>query len=101
MNQEKCNTCGLCKSNCPVFLATKKETKSPRAKIILLRDNVITEEFHYCLQCGACKGDCPSEIDIPKEVRNARIKLIEKKEESEENIKLMKNLREKGNIYGI
>ncbi|MCK5699440.1 MAG: 4Fe-4S dicluster domain-containing protein, partial [Candidatus Aenigmarchaeota archaeon] len=34
-----CTLCGLCKSNCPVFRATKQETKGARARAILIKED--------------------------------------------------------------
>jgi Fe-S oxidoreductase len=101
MSYDKCNMCGMCKANCPVYLIVRKETKSPRSKLLLLKENMINEHFDDCLMCGACKQDCPSEVDVPKEVKKARVQLIEGMQETEENKTLIKNLRDKGNIYGI
>lgn len=101
MSFQKCNMCGLCKSNCPIYNTTNKETKSPRSKLLLIKENLITKEFHNCLMCDACKFECPSEIDIPKEIKKARIALINSMQESEEVKMIINNLRNKGNIYGI
>ncbi len=101
MSHQKCNTCGLCKSNCPIYNVTKKETKSPRSKIVLIKENLVTDQFHECLMCDACKQECPSEIEVSKEIKKARALLIDTMQESEENKTLIKNLRESGNIYGI
>jgi len=101
MSYDRCNFCGLCKANCPVYLNSKKETKSPRAKMVLSKENILSDQFHDCLLCGACKQECPSEVDVCKEVKRIRVKLAEALQETEENKKLIKNLRDKGNIYGI
>ena len=37
---DKCVRCGMCRSLCPVFLAIREETISPRGKAIFLQDNI-------------------------------------------------------------
>ncbi|MBS3112609.1 (Fe-S)-binding protein [Candidatus Woesearchaeota archaeon] len=101
MSFQKCNTCGLCKAICPVYNITKNETKSPRSKLVLIKENLLSEQFHECLMCDSCKHECPSEIDIPKEVKKVRTVLVNTFQESDEGKVIMKNLRDKGNIYGI
>lgn len=71
----KCSKCGLCKSVCPVFLATKNETFSPRGRYILLNDFILNNKklsksfvknLDVCLNCNLCKDFCPSGIDSVK-----------------------------------
>ena len=68
----KCSKCGLCKSVCPLYLATKNELYSPRGRNILLNDffsmgkklsKKFINELDICLNCNACKEFCPSAID--------------------------------------
>lgn len=68
----KCSKCGLCKSVCPVYLATKNEMYSPRGRNIVLNNffnkkNKLSQKFindlDVCLNCNACKDFCPSNID--------------------------------------
>lgn len=68
----KCSKCGLCKSVCPLYLATKNELYSPRGRNIVLNDffskgkklsNKFIKELDICLNCDACKEFCPSSID--------------------------------------
>lgn len=68
----KCSKCGLCKSVCPVFLATKNEAFSPRGRYILLNDFIsnnkklsksFVKNLDVCLNCNLCKDFCPSDID--------------------------------------
>lgn len=68
----KCSKCGLCKSVCPVFLATKNEAFSPRGRYILLNDFILNDRklsksfvknLDVCLNCNLCKDFCPSDID--------------------------------------
>ena len=68
----KCSKCGLCKSVCPVFIATKNEMFLSRGRFIVLNafynsSKKITKDFiknlDVCLNCNACKNFCPSNID--------------------------------------
>ncbi len=71
----KCSKCGLCKSVCPIYLATKNEMYLPRGRFIVLNNffnNGIkpSKEFYknldICLNCNLCKDFCPSNIDSAK-----------------------------------
>ncbi len=68
----KCSKCGLCKSVCPVFLATKNEMFLPRGRYIILNRFFNNKEklsknfiknLDICLNCNKCKEFCPSNID--------------------------------------
>ncbi len=95
-----CTLCGLCKSNCPVFRATKQETKGARARVILLKENILDEIILQCTLCASCKIECPEEIDLPKEIRKARQKLIESGKETQANKIMIDNIRKYGNPFG-
>lgn len=71
----KCSKCGLCKSVCPVYIASKNEMFLSRGRYIVLnrffnqseipgRDFV--KNLDVCLNCNACKNFCPSNIDAYK-----------------------------------
>ena len=71
----KCSKCGLCKSVCPIYLATKNEMYSPRGRYIILnnlseQNKKPSKEFYknldFCLNCNLCKDFCPSNIDSAK-----------------------------------
>lgn len=66
-----CVHCGLCLSHCPTYLATGRETSSPRGRIYLMRGvaegtipfgDLVAEELHLCLGCRACETACPSGV---------------------------------------
>lgn len=68
-----CVHCGLCLSSCPTYLATGRETSSPRGRIYLMRGvaegriaggEVLAEEAYLCLGCRACETACPSGVDF-------------------------------------
>lgn len=71
----KCSKCGLCKSVCPVFLASKNEMFLSRGRYILLNgfynfskkfSHEFVKNLDVCLNCNACKNFCPSNIDAYK-----------------------------------
>ncbi len=68
----KCSKCGLCKSVCPIYLATKNEMFSPRGRHIILNNylqnnkkpsNDFFKNLDVCLNCNLCKDFCPSNIN--------------------------------------
>ena len=68
----KCSKCGLCKSVCPIYLATKNEMYIARGRYIVLNNffnnkKKISKKFinnlDICLNCNACRDFCPSNID--------------------------------------
>lgn len=71
----KCSKCGLCKSVCPIFLATRNELYISRGRYIILNkffnentkfSNDFIRNFDFCLNCNRCKDFCPSNIDFNK-----------------------------------
>jgi glycolate oxidase iron-sulfur subunit len=66
-----CVHCGLCLQSCPTYLATGRETSSPRGRVYLMRGLVegrlldrelLEEEAFLCLGCRACETACPSGV---------------------------------------
>ena len=68
-----CVHCGLCLSSCPTYLATGRETSSPRGRIYLMRGvaegriplgDTVAEEAFLCVGCRACETACPSGVEF-------------------------------------
>jgi len=66
-----CVHCGLCLTSCPTYLATGRETSSPRGRVYLMRGvaegrvdlaGLLAEEAHLCLGCRACETACPAGV---------------------------------------
>lgn len=84
-----CTQCNLCILGCPMFMGTRRDFYSPRALIILLREDsqkhVFTEHtldlIFTCNLCSNCNVRCPAKIDIVglvKLVRESLLKLSPK-----------------------
>ena len=70
---KRCARCGKCLPSCPSFLATGRETFSPRGRVALLEAGLLPpEEAFSCLLCGACEAVCPNELPILKHLLEAR-----------------------------
>lgn len=66
-----CVHCGLCLSSCPTYLATGRESSSPRGRVYLMRGvyeervplaGLASEEAFLCVGCRACETACPSGV---------------------------------------
>ena len=68
----KCNKCGFCLPNCPVYLVEGKESSAPRGRNAITRA-VIEERLEWstdiekaifsCLGCGACTAACFPKVE--------------------------------------
>lgn len=78
----QCVKCGSCLATCPVYLATGRESHSPRGKLHLIenlpprqRTKLFAETISLCLLCGACKSKCPRGADTPGAMISGRAAL--------------------------
>ena len=94
----KCTNCGLCRKNCPVFRVTFNESDSPRGKAIIIKNQLSSDHLLKCTLCGNCKKHCPVKIDL--EFIKIRSHMIGKGKISENNKKMMENIRKHGNPFG-
>jgi len=80
-----CVHCGLCLSSCPTYLATGRETSSPRGRIYLMRGvaegrlplAAVEKEAALCLGCRACETACPSGVPYGRLLEGTRAVLRE------------------------
>jgi heterodisulfide reductase subunit D len=63
----KCNKCGFCLPNCPIYLVEGKESSTPRGRNAITRAVIegrlewspeIEKAIFSCLGCGACTAAC-------------------------------------------
>lgn len=78
---ESCIHCGLCLPACPTYLATGRESESPRGRIYLLSlwqqgelglEKRLVEHIDSCLACMGCQTACPSGVQYEKILDQAR-----------------------------
>ncbi len=78
---DACIHCGLCLPACPTYLATGKETESPRGRIYLLTQWAageqelsprMAEHIDSCLGCLGCQTACPSGVRYESILNAAR-----------------------------
>ena len=79
-----CIHCGLCLPACPSYLATRRESESPRGRLHLLKlwqygnlplDNRLAGHMDSCLACMGCQTACPSGVQYEKILNQARPQL--------------------------
>src|SRR5271154_1509242 len=78
---DACIHCGLCLPACPTYLATGRESESPRGRIYLLSmlqkgeaqpEHRLVEHIDSCLGCLGCQTACPSGVQYGKILDQAR-----------------------------
>lgn len=97
---ERCIECGICKNSCPVYLAIKKESASPRTKGLLRNNKNLHKVFFLCTLCDAHKENCLL-INLDLDIIDMRERLVFKEFSPEKDKEMIKNLKETGNIFGI
>ncbi len=86
---DACIHCGLCLPHCPTYLATAKETESPRGRIYLINlwasgtqqlSNRLTEHLESCLGCLGCQSACPSGVQYEELLSESRPHLAKRRD---------------------
>lgn len=76
-----CIHCGLCLPACPTYMATGRESESPRGRIYLLSliekgelpfDSEAASHIESCLGCLGCQTACPSGVRYEEILNTAR-----------------------------
>ncbi|TBR23359.1 (Fe-S)-binding protein, partial [bacterium] len=77
----QCSRCGYCEQACPTYVATGRESFSPRGRNQLVRlmlegrlddPQSAAEALSTCLLCGACQTVCPAHVPTPDIVLEGR-----------------------------
>src|SRR6476619_4809811 len=78
---EDCVHCGFCLDTCPTYVLWGNEADSPRGRIVLIGEGLLTDEpmsdemvthFDRCLGCMACVTACPSGVQYDRLIERVR-----------------------------
>ena len=107
---EKCRFCWMCRHLCPIQRQTGKEINTPRAKGLLLSmvnketqsfDRDMAQAMYECVLCDACTNNCATGYQPPVFIREARTQAVVNDLAPETVIRLIDNVLDTGNIYGL
>lgn len=77
----QCSRCGYCEQSCPTYVATGRESYSPRGRSQILRlmmegklddPKSADDALSTCLLCGACQTACYAKVSVPDLVLEGR-----------------------------
>jgi len=92
-----CTTCGLCKPSCPAYNVLLDEAVSPRGKVVLMKNNILSNHLYLCSLCKACEVFCTVPgVDVVDNVRKARAEMVKAGKETEAGKKMIENIRRFG-----
>lgn len=109
-NIESCRFCWMCHHVCPIGNATGQERNTARARALglslVMRDAIeysddIIDNVYECSLCGACMTDCVTGWDPIMFTKEARLGAALDGKLPEYILKLVSNVAEKGNIFGV
>lgn len=92
---DACIHCGMCLPACPTYLATGRETESPRGRIQLLQmwnqgqvkaNSRLFAHIDSCLGCMGCTSACPSGVNYEAILSEAKPKLVQFKSGKERSV---------------
>lgn len=81
----KCNKCGFCLPNCPIYIIEHKESATPRGRNAITRAVIegrlewspeIEKSIFSCLGCGACTAACFPKVETKELVFRDRECLV-------------------------
>ncbi|MDY0266047.1 MAG: (Fe-S)-binding protein [Methanimicrococcus sp.] len=80
----RCVSCGNCRSVCPVFELTGRESKNTRGRILIIRDiyegklkdDSVFDSINTCTTCGYCAVSCPAGVHPSNLVESVRRGLV-------------------------
>ena len=106
---DACRFCWMCHHVCPIGIATGLERNSVRARAMSLslvaRDAIdysddIVDNVYECSLCGGCMTDCVTGWDPVMFTKEARLGAALDGKTPEYIMDMVRNVLEKGNIYG-
>jgi len=105
----RCVSCGNCRSVCPVFEQTGRESKNTRGRILIIRgiyegkldDESVFESINTCTTCGYCTETCPAGVDPPKLVETAREGLVKLGKMTPTQAKIRDTVAQYSNTLGV
>ena len=104
-----CIHCGYCRTGCPTFSVTHRESRNARGRNALAfylmngseaPSREMAEAFYSCTVCQSCTYFCPAMIKVDDIVEGVRKKLFKAGLASSPLIGLKKNIFTTDNIYG-
>ena len=107
---DSCRFCWMCHHVCPIGNATGLERNTARARALGLsmvaRDAIeysddIVGNVYECSLCGGCMTDCVTGWDPILFTKEARLGAALDGKLPDYVMTMLKNLTEKGNIYGV
>jgi len=98
---DKCILCGLCRQDSALLKITGKETLTARGKAILIKKGILDKTFYVDPLNDITVRHCPTNVEISEEIRNQREKMVENGIETKPNRRMIENIREYGNPYGL
>lgn len=106
---DACRFCWMCRHICPIGNATGQERNTARARAVALSlvergaaelDDCI-DNIYECALCGACTKDCATGWDPVMFTKEVRLEIATQGKLPEYINKMLDNLDETGNIYGV
>ena len=93
----KCTTCGLCKPSCPAYNVLFDEAVSPRGKVVLMKNNILSNHLYLCTLCKACEVFCTVPgIDVVNNIRKAREEMVKAGKGTDSGRRMIDNIRRHG-----
>ncbi len=107
---EACRFCWMCRHICPIGNATGKECNTARARALSLSlvrrgaanlEGDIVDNLYECALCGGCTADCATGYDPVVFTKETRLAAALEGNMPEYVAKLLENIENAGNIYGV
>ena len=107
---EACRFCWMCRHICPIGNATGKECNTARARALSLSlvrrgaaklEGDIVDNVYECALCGGCTADCATGYDPVIFTKETRLAAALEGNMPAYVEKLLANIEESGNIYGV